>query len=396
MATEPPHPEPADAGSPPVTAAQAVERDLPAKRTDSRPRTRTDTPQRILFDVTHPAHVHLFRHAIRELVARGHVVAITSREKDVTTDLLDAYQLPHRPLSTRGDGLLALGAEWCQREVRLFRVARRFDPDVIVSRLNPAAAHVSALLGCRSVVFHDTELAGGLARVTLPFVDVICTPERFDGSYPGRQVRYPGYHELAYLHPSRFTPDPDRLAALGIDVDEPYSVIRLVSTRSHHDLGAEGVSPQLARDLVSRLAAHGDVHITSEVPLAPDLERYRTTVPPEAIHDLLAFADLFVGDSGTMAAEAAVLGTPTVRLAPHARSLSNITELEDYGLLRNARDGEELLDTVDDLLSTPDLSETWHRRRARLLEDKIDVTDFLVDVVVGDDPGRSRSRGDDR
>ena len=36
------------------------------------------------MDITHPAHVHFFRHAIAELRARGHDVAVTTRRKDIT------------------------------------------------------------------------------------------------------------------------------------------------------------------------------------------------------------------------------------------------------------------------------------------------------------------------
>ena len=52
----------------------------------------------ILFDIGHPAHVHLFKNAIWKLEAKGHKVAITSREKDVTTSLLDYYGFEHKVL----------------------------------------------------------------------------------------------------------------------------------------------------------------------------------------------------------------------------------------------------------------------------------------------------------
>jgi len=54
------------------------------------------------FDVGHPAHVHLFKHAIDEVEARGHDTLVTSREKEVTTSLLDAYGIDHVPISKKG------------------------------------------------------------------------------------------------------------------------------------------------------------------------------------------------------------------------------------------------------------------------------------------------------
>ncbi len=40
---------------------------------------------KILIDVTHPAHVHFFRGAARELTDRGHQVRFVAREKEMTT-----------------------------------------------------------------------------------------------------------------------------------------------------------------------------------------------------------------------------------------------------------------------------------------------------------------------
>jgi len=382
---------PSEAASSDPTGDAATDRDRAARGSPSFGRATPsdrDPPAadslRVLFELTHPAHVHLFRHAVRELVDEGATVGVTSREKDVTTDLLDAYGLPHTVLSRRGEGRGSLLREWGVRAQRLLRAARRFDPDVIVSRLNPASPHVATLVGARSVVFHDTELAGALARVSLPFADVVCTPERFERRYGDRQVSYPGYHELAYLHPARFEPDPDRLRRAGVDPEEPYAVVRLVSNTAHHDVGTEGLSTDVGEAVVERLAERGAVHVTSERPLDPALERYRTTVPAEAIHDLLAYADLFVGDSATMATEAGVLGTPSLRYSPHEGTMSNFDELEhEYGLVTTVRDADRLPGAVSDLLDRPALAATWERRRDRLLADKVDVTDVIVSVTRG-------------
>ena len=39
---------------------------------------------RVLFDMGHPAHVHLFKNIIKKLTADGHEVKITARDKEVT------------------------------------------------------------------------------------------------------------------------------------------------------------------------------------------------------------------------------------------------------------------------------------------------------------------------
>jgi predicted glycosyltransferase len=339
----------------------------------------------VLFDIGHPAHVHLFKHAIRELKRNGHETRVLSRDKDLTVTLLDRYDIDHTPLSTKGTNALSLYLEWIEREFRTLRAARRCDPDVVVGVPSPPAAHAARLLGVPMVVFDDSERATLQARLTYPFATTICTPEGFERDVGDKQDRYPGYHELAYLHPDRFDPDPDRLEAVGVDPREPYAVCRFVSWGASHDVGNRGLSPDAKRELLSMLADDGEVYVTSEEPLPPAFEPYRLPVPPELIHDLLYYADLYVGDSQTMATESAVLGTPAVRSNSFVGDddMSNFVELESvHDLLYSRADERETLRLVRDLWSAPDAKSQWRRKRAALLADKIDVTEYMLETIL--------------
>jgi len=339
---------------------------------------------RVLFDVTHPALVHLFEAPARTLADRGHEVAVAAREKDVTTDLLDAAGIPYAVASRAGTGPLSRVAELAARELGLLRVARRVRPDVVVSQVDPAAVHVARLVGASAVVFDDSEHERVAASVTHPFADVVCTPAGFRRDVPN-QRRYDGFHELAYLHPERFTPDPDGLREHGVDPDEPYAVVRFVSWAAHHDVGQEGFSPAGKRRLLAGLAEHATVYVSSEGDAPAGADADPLPVPPERVHDLLAFADCYVGDSQTMATEAAVLGTPAVRSNSFAGDgdMSNFRELEDeYGLLASFEDEDAAIERAVDLVRDPP-TEALARRRERLLADKVDVASFVVDVVEG-------------
>ena len=334
---------------------------------------------RLLVDVTHPAHVHLFKNAIEAFRDEGAAVRVASREKDVTTRLLDAYGIPHTVLSKKTG---SVPREWVGRELRLLRLARNFGPDVVLSRLNPAAAHVSRLLSVPNVVFHDNEVAGVVERVTAPFASVVATPTVYRGDFGDKHVRYRGFHELAYLHPARFTPDPEPLRRAGVDPDAPYAVVRLVDMTAHHDRGHDGFDTDTLGRLVSELTERCDVYVTAEDGLPAELASYATPVPPEAMHDLLAFADLYVGDSGTMAAESAVLGTPTVRFDPLGASLGNFDALTEYGLVDSNTDAEDAVEAALALADDSDADETWRRRRRDLLAENIDVTGFMTELVA--------------
>lgn len=343
---------------------------------------------RVLFDVNHPAQVHLFRNAIREIEDSGGEVLVTSREKEVTTRLLDEYGIDHVPLSASRDGTLALASEWAARELRMFRVARSFDPDVMVGRLNPPLVHVSKLLGAPNVVVMDTEIKSAIidrcySLVTHPFIDVYCTPPSIDPPSGVDRHRTLDFQELAYLHPNRFSANADCLRGLGVDPDERYFVVRFAAWDAFHDVGYTGFSPEARRDLVERLDARGTVYVSSEDPLPAEFAQYELPVSPHHVHHLLRYADLYVGDSGTMSSEAAMLGTPSVR----ANSMvdddteSVFFELEDrYGLMFSFADERRAIERAA-AIADGDVDRDWEDRRRELLSDKSDVTARTVDII---------------
>ena len=118
-----------------------------------------------------------------------------------------------------------------------------------------------------------------------------------------------------------------------------------------------------------------------EVCLGEDLEKYRITVSPEKIHDLLYFAALYMGEGATMAAEAAILGTPSI-YASTIQRLGYINMLRDhYGLVYNYADAQAAIGKAKDLLDKPNTKEEWRKKREALLEDTGDVTKWMVDFI---------------
>jgi predicted glycosyltransferase len=353
-----------------------------------------ETPVRVLFDVGHPAQVHLFRNAIAALESGGHEAFVTARQKEDTVALLEAYGIPHVSLSRRGESVPGLALELLTREVRLFMVAREFKPDVVVSRLAPAPAHVSRLLGCRNVAICDTYVDKGLIRrlyhgITLPFVDTICVPASFDLSIPDAKRRAVDFQELAYLHPDYFEPDPSVLTAHGIDPESFFTVIRVAGWDAYHDVGDSGLSLEGVRRLVDRCEARGSVFISAEHDLPEDLTPYELPTDPEDVHHVLYYADCYVGDSGTMSTEAAMLATPAIRTNSMVGSGDEnvFHALENrYGLLRSFAEEADAIRAVEGLFAQGVDQIDWTKRRERLLEEQPNVTEQILETVLEDEP----------
>lgn len=343
---------------------------------------------RVLFDISHPAHVHFFRPAIRRFSEAGHELRIASRDKDIALALLDAYGIPHTVLSKAPaeKSLVGFASEMTTHCGRLFALARHFRPDVMLQIAGTFIAPVGKALRIPTVAFYDTEFARLSNAISYPLLTHICTPECYEGSAGKHQVRYPGYHELAYLHPDEFTPDPSVLARYGLTPDTKYALIRFVGMGALHDYEEEGFSAEDKRRLVQALLPHARVFISSEAPLPPDLEPYASPFRFEDIHHVMAFAALVAGESATMASEAAVLGVPALFISRAGRGYTNEQE-HLYGLVYNFKPAERdryvaLLGNLAPRL-LDDLRAEFQARRRKLLGERINTTRWMMEFLTG-------------
>ncbi len=233
--------------------------------------------------------------------------------------------------SRQAHGTAGLLAELGRRVAFATAAAYRFDPDYLIGLWGPVVAPVSKLVRGRSVVLYDNEAARTVNKTVYRLCDVFCSPRCYQDDAGPHHVRYPGYQQLAYLHPKRFRADASRLAQYGFG-EERLFVVRFVSWEAAHDIGDRGFSLDGKRALVESLKRRGRVVISSEGPLPPDLEPYRLQTPVEAIFDVLAAADLIVGESSSMSAEAAVLGSQAVFVSSSRRGFCDEIEAR-YGLV---------------------------------------------------------------
>lgn len=337
---------------------------------------------RYVITIQHPAHVHFFRETIARLEATNHDVHVFTRNRPMAVSLLDSYDIDHEVLSCRFDSRAKMVVGQFRFEVELIRRVRRLNPDVLAAIGGLGIAHASILSDVRTIIFTDTEHATVTNALAFPFADRICTPDCYETDIGSKQHRYPGYHELAYLHPNRFDPDPTLLSGIGLDPNDRFVILRLVDWNAVHDVGGGGFTD--LGSVVEALEATGvEVFITAEGDIPDAVERCRLPVDPDRIHHLLYYADLFIGEGATMAAESAVLGTPALFVS--TIRLGYTAELEDtYGLVRNYAGPNRQAEAITAGIAMLDEYDqrAWDRRRARLLADKIDTTAFVLEQLT--------------
>ena len=381
----------------------------------------------VLIQLSHPAHFHVYKNIAQGLINDEHKVLFVIKSKDILEELLQKAGLPYVNINEHAHRGSKFGILWdmLMRDFRLVRLCRKHKIDLITGS-TPEVAHVSWLLRIHGVNVgeDDAAIVPAFGKVAAPFIQCLVTPNTCDnGKMEPISVHYPGFQKLAYLHPKRFAPNSDIVRGYGIGLNgdaslngakgknggsrsangenggnpfEPYFLLRFAKLNAHHDNGVSGISTEIAQRLVDILSPHGKIYITSERELEPQFEKYRLQINPLDIHHVMAFATLYIGDSQSMAVEAAMLGVPGVRFNDFVgkKKIGVMEELEHaYGLTYgiSSKRPDLLYEKIEELLGNGEngengvncVREEWQRRREKMLSEKIDVTAFLTYFIEG-------------
>lgn len=342
---------------------------------------------RYLVYLGHPAHFHLFKNMIKILKKNGHDVQILIKKKDILEDLVKTTGWQYSNINPKGraDNKFAIAYALLKRDLQFLKACRRFKPHLMIGT-SAEITHVGRLLGIKSIVVNEDDdyVAPFFAKLSYPFADKILSPHCCSvGKWKKKKIGYHGYHELAYLHPKYFFPDENVGKALKKN-KEKYFIIRFAKLAAHHDAERTGITTEIAAQIIDLLKTCGNVYISSERELEPQFETYRIHIKPEEIHSALYYAEIYIGDSQTMAAEAAVLGTPSLRFNDFVGHISYLEELEHtYHLTFGIKtiSPEQLYKKIKNLLQMHDLKNEWVKRKEIMLSECIDLTELMVNLA---------------
>jgi uncharacterized protein len=342
---------------------------------------------RYLFYLGHPAHFHLLKNTITALKQKGNSIEILIKKKDILEELLKNAGWEYLNINPKGraDNKVAIALSLLKRDWEFYKVCKKFKPQLMIGT-SAEIAHVGKLLSIPSIVVNedDAEIVPLFAKLAYPFATHVLAPECCSvGKWTNKKIAYKSYHELAYLHPNHFTPDISRLK--NIDTTKPFFILRFAKLTAHHDSGRSGITTDVAEQLVQKLSVHGNVYITSERELETQFEKYRIKINPLDVHHAMYYAHMYIGDSQTMAAEAAVLGTPSIRFNDFAGEIGYLEELEHkfsltFGFRTSAQTA--FLNKIDELLAFPDLKNEWKQRKEKMLENQIDFNQFMIELLT--------------
>ena len=289
-----------------------------------------------IFELNHPKHYYQFKYVMAKLMEDGNEVKVVARDKDVLLNVLQQEQVEYELFGRHNKKMFWKVFGTIPILFKYGRMMRKFDPDVIVSKASFYAVLLARVQGRKSVIFPDSEVVKVTNKYVVPLATKVITPETFGLDYGRKHIRIKGFFEDCYLSPSVFTPDETVLEKYG--VQRPYALFRFVGWYANHDVGNGGFTLEQKVKLVNEVEKYMKVYVSSEKPLPNELRHCQLSTPASLMHHVLAFADLYIGDSQTMATESALLGTPAIRSNSFIgdNDMTNFKVLENkFGLLKN-------------------------------------------------------------
>lgn len=333
---------------------------------------------KILIDIGHPAHVHYFKNFITKMSQKGHSFIVIAREREVIKALLEYYNISFISRGKGKNDALGKFIYMFYADFKILKYALKFKPDLALSFSSPYAAQVSFLLNIPHIALNDTEHTDKThGKFTYPFSDSIITPASYQNQLGSKQIKIDCVIETLYLHPSQFQPANSIYKLLGIKENSKYVILRFISWNAFHDVNQQGLSKKDKMDIINLLKTEYTVFISAEGKIEPEFEKYQINIPPERMHDALAFSSLFVGESATMASESAQLGVPAI----YINSLPLMCYLklaQDNGILKHFNNGKGVVEYLKTLIKNPELTLESKKKREQMTTNFINPTNFLA------------------
>lgn len=325
---------------------------------------------KILIDIGHPAHVHLFKHSAINLVKNGWEVLFAVREKGENEALLQQFGLPYVIYGNAAKSIVSKVLSVAQKNRALYRIIRQFKPSITISHSSFYLSQVSWLCHIPNITLEDT---GNMEQILLylPFTDCILTPQSYHRNHGKKHIRYNGSHETAYIHPNFFSSLQKQAPSAPDTI-----LIRLVDWTASHDAGHHGLSSKTIDEIISFAASSSKVKILSEKPLPTHLQHLALDIQASQLLAWLKNVKLYIGEGATLASECALMGVPSIYV--NSRYAGVIKEHAKAGLLYHFKNTEGVLEKAKEILNNSEAQDKHRLNAERYLKTKINLSRFLV------------------
>ena len=274
---------------------------------------------KIWIDILTPKQL-LFSESIIEKLGKKHKILCTSREYEEVTKLAKIRDFDLVFVGKHGgaDKKAKLEAS-IDRNEKLSRKIKAFSPDLVISFCSPEAARISFGLGIRHVAFCDSPHADAVMRLTLPLVQKLLIPNVI----PKNEFSRYGIDKKNIISYKAIDAVVTIKRKINQEVSLPFKnkkrkniLIRVEEEEAAYTSKSSKIIP-IIKQIVKEFSEENIVILCRYTKQIQSLQK-RFGKKAKIIKmsfdgkHLLNNTDVFIGSGGTMTAESALLGIPTI------------------------------------------------------------------------------------
>ena len=274
---------------------------------------------KIWIDILTPKQL-LFSEPIIEKLGQKHDILCTSREYNEVTKLakIRHFDLIFVGKHGGGDKKSKLKAS-IERIEKLSKKIKKFEPDVVISFGSPEAARISFGLGIRHIMFCDSPHANAVMRLTLPLIQKLLIPYVI----PKKEFSKFGINEKDIVQYKAIDAVVTIQRKINQNIISPFKnnnkkniLIRVEEEEAAYTSKSSKIIPiiqKIANDYkdenVIVLGRYIQQIINLQKIMGKKIKVLKMSFDGKY---LLNDTDVFIGSGGTMTAESALMGIPTI------------------------------------------------------------------------------------
>ena len=339
---------------------------------------------KIWIDILTPKQL-LFSEVIIKKLGKKHDFLCTSRKFDEVSKLAKIRNLDLIFVGKYGGGSKE-GKFFASvdRMRRLSRKVEQFAPELVLSFCSPEAARISFGFGLRHIAFCDSPHAEAVMRLTLPLIDNLLIPKIIPkkefskyGINPENIISYNTIDASVTIQ--RKTKKQKSLPFR--DNDQKNILFRLEEEEASY-ARKSNMSKTILKNIVNNFPKENIVVLARYPRQIQNIEKIagkNVKIIPMSYDGkfLLENTDVFIGSGGTMMAEAALLGIPTISY----NAIPN--RIEEYlfknGLIERIQEENEIFNIIKKSLEIPKENRTTKIKMLRKMAN--DPIQKLIEAI---------------
>ena len=274
---------------------------------------------KIWIDILTPKQL-LFSEPIIEKLGQKHDILCTSREYNEVTKLakIRHFDLIFVGKHGGGDKKSKLKAS-IERIEKLSKKIKKFEPDVVISFGSPEAARISFGLGIKHIMFCDSPHANAVMRLTLPLIQKLLIPYVI----PKKEFSKFGINEKDIVQYKAIDAVVTMQRKINQNIISPFKnnnkkniLIRVEEEQAAYTSKSSKIIPIIQKivndykdENIIVLGRYTQQIINLQKMIGKKVKVIKMSFDGKY---LLNDTDVFIGSGGTMTAESALMGIPTI------------------------------------------------------------------------------------